>query len=433
MKKALSLFLALCLMLAMTVSAYAIGEVETEVQVSGETAGDMRLQMTLDAYFEMRNDMFYGEPANVTKYADTLSVLSSSSTLSDKNLSRLSTPEDWAKYLNVHIVEVTVSYRVESVTEIMPYVFEAEVYEWTWVEYNDGNGGPIDEMGFGTEHVMVLNKLKDGNYIIAEDVYDDSDVMDPYSHAEMAVSEPVYNPEEAEPASTYALGVNQSAGLDVEALVKYADAWVYHKKETDTKNYPDYYNNNEYIQFSADCANYVSQCLKAGGMVNDKLSGIGWWYEKVESNKSRDNDKSSDSWRRVPYFVQYWTSQGYKEVQATTSTVFPGNPVITNDGGHVIICVGYNADGDLIFNAHTTDRYHFPYKLQSFWTTIQIIKMNHNTHTYLYTGSNIFTHTCKCVQCGQKHEEAHNWIKMGTYYKCSICSMESATIPEGIN
>lgn len=79
-----------------------------------------------------------------------------------------------------------------------------------------------------------------------------------------------------------------------------------------------------------------------------------WWFDTNPSPSVNNYNASPMPWRYVPSFVNYWTGQGYSQVAATDSSVFPGNPVI-NDNAHVGICVGYNASGIPIINAHNRD------------------------------------------------------------------------------
>lgn len=318
-------------------------------------------------------------------------------------------------------------------------VFEVEVYEWTWIEYNDGKGGPIDEMGYSTDHTMILQLCEDGSYIIVDDVYDDSEILGPPTSVGAVMSSSFQEPEVAVP--TKLTGVNVDAGLDVSALIKYADTWVPHT-DTGIAQNTDYYNTTKYTVYGNDCANYVSQCLMEGGMQNDYLgemnnedwTGSQWWFRTYED--IWNYDASPPAWRVVGTFVTYWTNQGYQQVKATDTSLFPGNPLVVGTK-HLAICVGYNSQGVPVINSHNVDKYHVPYtiyKNEGDLTTIQIIKMYHTSHVYsYYTSNNLFSHTSKCKLCGDKHTEGHTWVDLGSFYRCSQCLLTSSVIPATSN
>lgn len=103
-----------------------------------------------------------------------------------------------------------------------------------------------------------------------------------------------------------------------------------------------------------------------------------WWYDTYPSPLVGNLTVCPPAWRSVPNFVRYWTQQGYSNVLATASTVYPGNPVL-HETAHVGICVGYNSAGTPIVNAHNSDVYHVPYTMigSGTRTTIQINTKNH--------------------------------------------------------
>lgn len=158
-----------------------------------------------------------------------------------------------------------------------------------------------------------------------------------------------------------------------------------------------YYNPSYGYYDNADCANYVSQCLKAGGMNwdygssgKDYQSEEQWWSNTDANAKvctSQTDPYSAVSWRYVPSFVKYWKNQGYgSPVSVTSNNLYPGNPVICDwtpndnvvDYNHVAICVGYNSSGVPINNSHNYDAYHVPYTFYSSANlyTIKIVSSN---------------------------------------------------------
>ena len=127
-----------------------------------------------------------------------------------------------------------------------------------------------------------------------------------------------------------------ASGYDWQKAVAYADTWG------GTNRNPDY---NSY---SADCANFVSQCLYAGGLT----TGSDWQPYNM-------------AWNTVTYMVRAMKARGYQVIEnPTAAQIYPGNPVIyqwkgeTADWSHATICVGYDVNGTPIVNGHTSNRYH---------------------------------------------------------------------------
>lgn len=131
-------------------------------------------------------------------------------------------------------------------------------------------------------------------------------------------------------------GVHAS-GYDYQKAVEYADRWGGSNRNPDYNNYT-----------GADCANYVSQCLRAGGVE----LGDDWKPYTL-------------AWIQVPAMVRAFQARGYQVIEnPTADQIYPGNPVIyqwkgsSYEWSHATICVGYDENGTPIINGHTSDRYH---------------------------------------------------------------------------
>lgn len=315
-----------------------------------------------------------------TTFSAALSELSSNQSLRSSELSRMSAADNLAEYHNVHLISSSNSTSIQNITELDGAVYEIDVYEWTWIQYNDGKSGATDIMGYATDHEMTLQKNADNSYQIVNDIYDESEILGEPSSYEIAQAQAII-----ESTSVVSeTGVNSAVDLNVNRLIDYADSWVVHEYASNMQNSANY-NTEVYGYYSADCANFTSQCLKAGGMQNDygdgkdneNWDGTQWWFDTYPDPNYENYEVSPPSWRYVPKFIEYWEGQGYERVSATTSSVYPGNPVVNNTG-HVGICVGYNASGTPIINAHNRDVYHVPYTMigSGTRTTIQIATSN---------------------------------------------------------
>lgn len=422
MKKFTALLLSACIALTL-VPSYAVGqttsenmgeffEVEYDVQSMDNIVNDDDFVQLIEDYFTLRSDILNDgnlvQPMNARLDIDLLETaeeLTASSEVIEQNTERLDAISNLATYHNVYVVNSWNEISVDSVQLVSAptarssnSTYEVEVSEWTWIEYNDGDGGPIDEMGFGTPHVITIEQTNSNEFYIADDVYDDSQFLGErdVTFAELAQSLSVEDSLEMRPkedntfvteqVSTRAASMqfNYGRSLNVWKLIQYADSWVRHGYAGSSSPNHSYYNKDRYGYYSSDCANYVSQCLYAAGMRNDyneerksNVSNTQWWHTGVENKIYEDYEISAKPWRYVPSFVSYWASQGYTSVPATDSNVYPGNPVVNNTS-HVGICVGYNSADIPICNAHTRDVYHVPYTMMGNGnlTTIPIFNWN---------------------------------------------------------
>lgn len=114
------------------------------------------------------------------------------------------------------------------------------------------------------------------------------------------------------------------------------------------KNY-----NRSYKEYrGVDCANFVSQCLYAGGMPKTDD-----WYPQ------------SVNWINVMGHIRHFKAYG-TFLTASNANVAYGNPVYYDWNGngvydHVGICVGKNASGMPVVDAHTSNVYHVPWSMGS--------------------------------------------------------------------
>lgn len=245
-----------------------------------------------------------------------------------------------------------------------------KVYEWTWVHYNNGDGPDApstDEMGFATIHQLISAQSKNGRYEIVSDIYDESDVSGYTTPGYISPVEEDITEDSIQITSSTATSstVNTNGMPFVWNAILYADQWVKHDLSSTPEAQPAYYNMT-YGYFDADCANYVSQCLKNSGFVFDPsdtasrdASATDQFWHKM--NGSSIPSVCSTPWRRVTGMVSYWhnaKNYSYVTINSSKSNVYPGNPVMLLNQSHVAICVGYNSAGKPIINGHTRDVFH---------------------------------------------------------------------------
>jgi hypothetical protein len=125
--------------------------------------------------------------------------------------------------------------------------------------------------------------------------------------------------------------------------------------------------NPTFVRFGADCANFASQCARAGDMPQaGSTYTSGWWYDKDGSSGPGD-DTYSLSWINVPKQMSFWN--GRRTDWATSiSDVGKGDFIYYDWSGdgvwdHVAVLAGTNGAGQKVIDAHTTDHYRVYWKL----------------------------------------------------------------------
>ncbi|WP_167555474.1 amidase domain-containing protein [Gottfriedia acidiceleris] len=126
--------------------------------------------------------------------------------------------------------------------------------------------------------------------------------------------------------------------------VKYAETWW----DGHNKEYPLYAN---------DCTNFISQCLRAGGvrMVGMPKPGTGWWY--------KNHSNSSYSWRVAHALRRFLPSPktGIKAEEVPSPNHLTLGDIIVYDfegdgvWNHCTIVVAKDENGEPLVNAHTVN------------------------------------------------------------------------------
>ncbi len=140
------------------------------------------------------------------------------------------------------------------------------------------------------------------------------------------------------------------------------------------KEYPIY--DMSYQTAGADCANFVSQCLKAGGM-DEKGTNINYASSWFCNSKQRNNlNKVAITWRAASYFPKYWKNNCLKYKMIDSDDVVSKNDyedavydylyrgdvvsLCDSDGNaiHTVIITDYGSIGqisDLKYSAHSVN------------------------------------------------------------------------------
>lgn len=385
------------------------------------------LQASIDNYFSMRERNSEVRTQNITVAPDTLV-----NEIEDRSTSLY---DFWLKR-GFYIFDYENSTQIIDAHAQSSGNVSVNVYEWTWLDYSsdeNASASEISRMGFATIHDMLVSPSL--GYQVVSDSYDERDITgfasnDFLSNVTSAIDETVYL--ENTDSTDYGISpqaVNSSKMPNPSACFNYANKYVIHSIASSAgTSYSQYYNTAVYgYESGNDCCNYVSQCLYAGGFSMDPTSGGStssssqWWH-----GRNGNLYNSSYSWRTVSGFISYWKPR-FGLVNASLTTVSPGNAVLTSDKGHIAICVGYNEKNQPIINGHTRDVWHQPLVIGDYPYMIPF----NCSHSLTYKKYSDRYHQARCSKCEQViSTSAHNFKLSGAYYTCTLCGYQTTKIPE---
>jgi cell wall-associated NlpC family hydrolase len=239
--------------------------------------------------------------------------------------------------------------------------------------------GRTDLEGSGVDHTVTL-ALRDGAWVVTADAY--ADVLTaacleaagaPRAQVRAAakrierVSAPLRLPRTDAQPPIPARGYSAIVKYDRAAAQAYADKYALAYNPT-------------YVRFSgADCANFASQCARAGSMLMATGSSTsGWWYDK-EGTSSPSDDTYSLSWINVVKQMGYWNGRR-TDWASSAGTLSRGDFIFydwTGDGvwDHTAVVAGTNSAGQKVIDAHTTDLYRVYWKLGNSRTKYRYAKV----------------------------------------------------------
>lgn len=326
------------------------------------TPEDPQVSALLDQFFSLREADFDAQ-SGIALYsgAENEAVLAAPQLRSAVGPTHQELIDALADRIDADILGATVTSFVESITETETG-YEAKVYEWTFFDYDDlsdGVGGS-DTAGFGTEHIITFGYDDAGQLQILSDDYTESDVLT----GEL----PQEDLQEAD-LSADQKAVSYYANYDPVKAAIYSNKYVTHEVLPDGQPSDPSHYNPAYEHFAGrggDCANFVSQCLYAGGFPQTKGWSLssGYW-----------------AWRTCASQILYFKAYGNMINYPSVDDIRPGSPIYFNESPnmngfwyHVVICVGQNSAGTPVVNGHTYDRYRVPwnYSKETFIATLQL-------------------------------------------------------------
>lgn len=218
---------------------------------------------------------------------------------------------------------------------------EGQVIRVDTMQYNNMWKSYVREYFAATKAVMD-GMLRDGTpkHSIAENAF--SEAKEPEENHDHVKAEDVELPEDSKTIDT-----NPKDGYDVEKAVEYARNYVYER-------------NLEYPVYEQNCANYVSQCLVAGGIEmrgentiserkrwkNTDDSDDWYCYSEMVEKHGHKHYSSTRNFVNTDEFIQYFTEQrGYRLTVYDNS--YNGKMDYYNNVSCGDIYILYNAEGTI--------------------------------------------------------------------------------------
>jgi len=138
--------------------------------------------------------------------------------------------------------------------------------------------------------------------------------------------------------------------------------------------------NPTFVRFSgADCANFASQCARAGDMPQSRgATSTDWWYDKAYTSSPGD-DTYSLSWINVTRQIASWNTRR-TDWETSAGMLSRGDFIYYDWSGdgvwdHVAVVAGTNSAGQKVIDAHTTDHYRVYWKLGTSSTKYRYAKV----------------------------------------------------------
>ena len=224
-----------------------------------------------------------------------------------------------------------------------------DIYEWMTVGYAPDEEKKMSAAAYGYEFSVKAERDSSGIWYVAAVGNTEQNFVWMEEEAEYASEAEKADLDDRRVVSgdgtleMMAASSNGTYAYNVSNAIAYADKYCI--------NYNTAY--NSYKGKGGDCANFVSQCLFAGGFKQDSV-----WY------------KHSVAWINVMKQIEHFKAYG-KFLTANNTNLIKGNPIYFDWNGdstydHATICVGRNNNGIAILDSHTKDLYHATWTNWSF-------------------------------------------------------------------
>lgn len=257
----------------------------------------------------------------------------------------------WIKKLDILISDYSVISKLDDVNieKVDEYIERYSSHLENLSIWSLKHVGVIVDSGISEEE--IIEKLKENYQNIIDSGYIEKDVLDYYINSYASDTMKI------KPVATRAKRVVNQRG------VKVAYTYVSSKAVAYARTYGINSNKNFPVWSNADCANFVSQCLNAGGMkmVNDgSATSTNSWYSYGTVANTLN---VSSTWRGANMFRWYWIDRAkaayrlYNSKDVYSKATFGDVISLCNTDGtayHTMIVVGRDTKSqELILAAHT--------------------------------------------------------------------------------
>jgi cell wall-associated NlpC family hydrolase len=228
--------------------------------------------------------------------------------------------------------------------------------------------GATDVEGSGVDHTLTLARGADG-WVVTADAYNDvlkAACLEAAGASRAAVRSAARGAERA--GAALALPRLTATPRAIPER-RYTDIISYDRPAA--QDYADTYAlsyNPTFASFAgADCANFASQCARAGDMPQSRgATTSGWWYDKGGTSAPWD-DTYSLSWINCTRQIAYWNTRR-TDWETSAGALSRGDFIYYDWSGdgvwdHVAVVAGSNSAGQRVIDAHTTDHYRVYWKL----------------------------------------------------------------------
>ena len=393
------------IVLALLIALSSVNSFAEDNQVSDK---ELYIEV-IDAYIELREQSLAGREYN-EKDACALDHIVQNVCERADVMDRLRAEAE------ISFTQVETAYCLQSI-QLEGEAVRVLLYEWNDIEYNCKNSLKPEKMGFGAEHELLLKNIN-GRVTIIEDLYDESGTtgictikkVDLGERGSGHIVEKEVGKREVQtitPVNCFYPGYNKSNAI------LYAHTWCgrvsvgYNSDmHTGNNNPAFYYCMNAATGQGVDCANFVSQCLLAGG-VSETTS----WYHNapnpipsVPINGGTGTTAGTLAWVSVTDFHNYWVNYGITHWTGM-SHIMSGNPVYwKNESGgypnHLMICTGFNSSGVPLVDAHNGDAMYYPVNMIAGNKTLHTLTF-YCDHSWSYNTSVHLYYCSKCCSYSQ--------------------------------
>ena len=327
----------------------------------------------LTAYFTFRADSFARAEGMSAADPDNLSVSREVQALEEKRAAGLrALKARWG----CHFAGVQTVFTVESISVEADGITALCLYESVcFYHWYDGFSAPetADLSGYGVRHVLRVN----GDTVLSDHYNEGSATgvaaagrLDDERYTQYAGAESQAEKKTAPVIMVDAGTAAFPGGFDPSRAVAYAESFALGRN---LSRYPDLHT------LGGDCANFVSQCLYAGGL---PFAGDWYWEGGAAGNGGRAFKAATWLYRHLTADVRCGRPMAMIEdkdptgrtavyagqTRSAASLFCIGSPVFyrfsggfadDGDWSHAAICVGLLADGTPAVSCHSEDRYRF--------------------------------------------------------------------------